>query len=231
MYDKIPGIFPAKVTNSGYRKNPMGSEPFPYPSNMPVAIWSAEPIRLTWITVGLPAGIYAQAQWASPIFDLRPEFRNSGMPRGSGQGYLVAQAPSLGINRGPIATTTVRSNTGATPIWRPSGAAGKLWVQTTNLISGLVNAQTGYGFIVTVVEQANVNDPTDLQQIAPPEDITSNFVGRIPSALSIFMPPGSGYPVRYYRCVITFAYRKDITAVPNWNGGDGNPMRILASYY
>ena len=35
---KMPGIFPEKVTDAGYMKNPMGADPFPYPSNMPVAM-------------------------------------------------------------------------------------------------------------------------------------------------------------------------------------------------
>jgi len=231
MYEKMPGIFPAKVSNEAYRKNPMGSEPFPYPASMPVAVWSNPAAVLTWVTAGLPAGVFAQAIWSSPIFDLRPEFRNAGMPRGAGQAYLVSQVPSLNANQAPTAVATVRQNTGAVPIWRPSGAAGKLWVQTTNLTSGPVLAQTGYGFNVTAIEFANVNDPSDLQQVSAPEDITSDFIGRIPSALSIFLPPGSGYPIRYYRCEITYTYRSDITADGNWNVGDGNPMRVLASYY
>ena len=231
MYAKNPGIFPAKVTDKGYRNDPMGSLPLPYPSNMPPAIWNSEPSKLRWVTTGLPSGIFARATWASPIFDLRPEFRNSGMPRGTGQAYLVAQAPSLNTNRGPSAVATVLSNTGAVPIWRPSGAGGKLWVQTMNLQSGAMAAQTGFGFRVTAREFANINDPTDLQQIAPVEDITSDFTGLAPSALSIFVPPGSGYPARYYRCKLTFDYTNDITVALNWDGGAGNPIRLLAAYY
>jgi hypothetical protein len=153
------------------------------------------------------------------------------MPRGSGQGYLVAQAPSLNANRQPSAVATVRSNTGAVPIWRPSGAGGKLWVQVTNLTSGPVIGQTGYGFTVLARELANINDPTDLQQIAPLEDITADFVGRIPSAVPTFVPPGSGYPIRYYQVALTFQYTQDISAAVNWNDGDGNPMRLTAAYY
>ena len=231
MHRAIPGIFPPKVSDDAYRKNPLGAEPFPYPGGMPSPVWSATPHRLLWEVAGLPAGVFAQAKWASPIFDLRPEYRNAGMPGGSGQGYLVGQAPSLGTNRGPVAVTTGLKNTGAVPIWRPSGAGGKLWVQTTNLTSGPVVGQTGFGFEVTAEEFAHVNDPSDLPQIAPVEDITSDFVGRIPSALSIFVPPGGGYPVRYYRCILTFTYRADITAALNWQNGDGNPITIVAAYY
>lgn len=234
MWQRNPGIFPQKVTDEGYRKNPMGTEPFPYPSGMPVALWNANPIRLSWQTAGLPAGVFARAIWSSPIFDLRPEFRNSGMPKGSGQGYLVAQAPSLNANRQPNAVATVRSNTGAVPIWRPNGAAGKLWVQVYNLLAAAppaIAAMTGFGFEVLAKELAHINDPTSLQQIAPLEDITSDFAGRIPSAIPTFLPPGSGYPVRYYQVQITFQYTKDITAAANWNNGDGNPMFLTAAYY
>lgn len=231
MWQRNPGVFPQKVTDAGYRNNPMGTEPFPYPSGMPASLWNAEPISLRWVTTGLPAGIYARAEWSSPVFDLRPEFRNAGMPRGSGQGYLVAQAPSLGTNRAPDAVATVRSNTGAVPIWRPYGSAGKLWVQVSGLTAGPVVTKTGYGFEVLATEKANINDPTDLQQIAPQEDITADFVGVIPSVIPTFLPPGSGYPVRYYQVNLTFQYRQDITADGNWDGGDGNIMRLTAAYY
>ena len=231
MWQRNPGVFPAKVTDAGYRKNPMGSEPFPYPSGMPVALWNASPIKLNWVTAGLPAGLFARAVWQSPIFDLRPEFRNSGMSKGSGQGYLVAQAPSLNAARAPAATTTVTQNTGAVPIWRPNGAAGKLWVQATNLTVGPVAAQTGFGFEVLATERAHVNDPTAVQQIAPLEDITADFVGRIPSAIATFLPPGAGYPIRYYQLRLTFQYKKNITAAANWSNGDGDPITITSAYY
>jgi hypothetical protein len=231
MFQKNPGIFPDRVNDDSYRNNPLGGNPFPYPGNMPAALWNAEPLLLRWVTTGLPSGIFARAQWASPVFDLRPEFRNSGMPRSAGQGYLVAQAPSLSPTRAPAAVATTVSNTGAVPIWLPRGGTGKLWVQVTNLTSGPVVGQTGFGFQVLATELANINDPTDLQQIASVEDITANFVGRIPSAISQFQPPGSGYPPRYYRCLIDFQYRRNITLDPAWAGGAGNPMRITASYY
>jgi hypothetical protein len=231
MWHRDPRLFPQNPTDAGYRKNPMGTEPFPYPSGMPVALWNVSPIKMAWVTTGLPDGIFARCVWSTPVFDLRPSFRNAGMPKGSGQGYLVAQAPSLSTTRQPNAVATVASNTGAVPIWKPSGAGGKLWVQVTNLTSGPVAGQTGFGFQVLAKEMANINDPTDLQQIAPREDITSDFVGRIPSAIPTFLPPGSGYPVRYYRVSLTFQYRKNITVAANWSNGDGNPMRITAAYY
>jgi hypothetical protein len=221
---KVAGTFPEQVTDAGYLGNPMGTNPYPYPSGMPSAFWSNEPTMLKFSTLAGPL-IYGYTTWKSPVFDLRPEYRGS-MTRSAGTGYLTAQAPSLGLNRQPVAASTTVNATGTVPIWRPMGGAGKLWVQVFNLTS--FNWVTSYGFQVFTREYANVNDPNDLQQISSDEDITTEFVGKIPSALVQCLPPGSGYPVRYYQLELIFQYTQDVTAEADWlNLG----LRLAASYY
>ena len=61
MWQRNPGTFPQKTTDAGYRKDPMGSVPFPYPSGMPAAVWNVAPLRLDWVTAGLPTGVFAAA--------------------------------------------------------------------------------------------------------------------------------------------------------------------------
>jgi hypothetical protein len=226
MSQKVPGIFPSQVTDAGYLNNPLGSNPFPYPSNMPAPLWNADPIMLAFAADAV-GPVYATATWTSPVFDLRPEFRGV-MDRAAGQAYLTAQAPSLGTNRAPIAASTVIQNSGCVPIWRPSGAAGKLWVQVANLNFRLWG--TGLGFEVLATEFASINDPNDLQQIETVEDITTEFIGGKPSAIVQFLPPGAGYPVRYYRVSITFQYTVDGTFA-GAAGWPDNRFRLYAAYY
>jgi hypothetical protein len=198
---KMPGIFPEKVTDAGYMKNPMGADPFPYPSNMPVAIWQQTPTGLAWGTAGLPTGVYARATWASPVFDLRPDLRG------------IMESPGT------------QRRSGAVPIWIPRGGAGKLWVQVDNL-DGTRWGLTGLR--VTSTEYANVRDGNNLRQITDPEDITTEFVGTAQCALGSFLPPGSGYPCRYYRVVLTFDFLVDSSAEPEW---PDPAYRVSAAYY
>lgn len=132
-----------------------------------------------------------QASWGSPLFDLRPELR-------SAQSGL----------------------TGGTPIWRPMGAGGALWVQVENL---LVDATATTGLVVTTTEFGHVNDPNAVTSTATESEITSEFVGGNASAVMQFLPTGQGYPIRYYRISITFGY--DVVR----NGPP--PFAIAASYY
>jgi hypothetical protein len=198
---QVPGILPNRVTDAGYLKNPLGSDPFPYPSNMPVAMWQQTPTFLGWSTTGLPSGVFLQATWQSPTYDLRPDLRG------------IMESPGT------------QRNTGATPIWLPRGGAGKLWVQVDNLGArnwGLT------GLRVTATEFASVRDGNDLRQITDPEDITTEFVGTADCALGSFLPPGSGYPMRYYRVALKFQFLEDSSAQPGWP----DPLyRLSAAYY
>jgi hypothetical protein len=197
---EIPGQIPAKVTDAGYLKNPLGSLPYPAPANMPIGVWQQTPTTLTWVQNPTP-GVFLRAFWRSPTYDLRPELR------------------------GVMATAGTQRNTGATPIWIAKGAAGKLWVQVDRLDTrtwGLTGLQ------VTSTEFASVRDPNDLQQITDPEDITTEFVTASGCAMGSFLPPGSGYPVRFYRVLLTFNFLVDSSAVAGWPDPG---YRLSAAYY
>ncbi len=197
---EIPGQIPAKVTDAGYLKNPLGSLPYPAPSNMPIGVWQQTPTPLTW-TVNPVAGVFLRASWRSPTYDLRPELR------------------------GVMATAGTQRNTGATPIWIAKGAAGKLWVQ----VDGLDTRTWGLtGLQVTSTEFASVRDPNDLRQITDPEDITTEFVTASGCAMGSFLPPGSGYPVPFYRVLLTFNFLVDSSAVAGWPDPG---YRLSAAYY
>ena len=197
---EIPGQIPAKVTDAGYLKNPLGALPYPAPSNMPVGMWQQTPTMLSWVQ-NPTAGIFLQATWRSPTYDLRPELR------------------------GVMATAGTQRNTGATPIWIAKGAGGKLWLQ----VDGLNQRSWGRtGLQVTSTEFASVRDPNDLRQITNPEDITTEFVSTADCAMGSFMAPGSGYPVRFYRVLVTFNFLVDSSAAGGWP----DPLyRLSAAYY
>lgn len=197
---ELPGVFPKRVTDAGYMKNPMGSNPYPSPSNMPVAMWQQTQTNLTW-TANPTAGVFLRATWGTPTFDLRPDLRG------------IMESPGT------------QRNSGAVPIWLPRGGAGKLWVQVDGLLTrtwGLV------GLRVTSTEFANVRDGNNLQQITNPEDITTEFVGSSQCALGSFLPPGSGYPMRYYRVRLQFDFLVDSSAVAGWPDPG---YRLSAAYY
>jgi hypothetical protein len=131
------------------------------------------------------------AAWQSPLFDLRPDIR----------------AAQSGI-------------TGGTPIWRPMGAGGALWVQVEHLTT---DATATTDLNVTVTEFAHVNDPNAVVSVTTDSDITSEFVGGNAAALLQFLPPGHGYPVRYYRVQLLFSYLDARVGPP--------PFAVSASYY
>jgi hypothetical protein len=53
-------------------------------------------------------------------------------------------------------------------------------------------------------------------------------VGTAQCALGSFLPPGSGYPPRYYRVVLTFDFLVDSSAEPEW---PDPAYRVSAAYY
>ena len=220
MYWKYPGAIPGKVDTSGFTENPRGSQPFPYPSGLPVAVWHQTP-DLVFTTTGLPVGIIARAEWSSPPFDLRPEFRGL-FSNTTGSGSFVSRAD-------PSAAPSARAQTGrfsgVQPIWLPKGGTGKLWVQ----VSGMTTRPwSTNGLRVYATEYANIVDPNDLQQVTPTEDITTEFVGRDASSIAQFIPTGAGYPVRFYRVKFRFDYTVSHSGQPGWP----NPgFRLTAAYY
>lgn len=234
---KLPGQLPAKVTDSGYLDNPLGSSPYPYPTKMPVGGWwsSTGPMPLSFVTTGLPADLFARAEWRSPIFDLRPDFRGSMGGRSAGQGFFINRNDPSAAPAGH--TSTVRRS-GASPIWINRGAAGKLWVQVFG-----IGAQdwSERGLKVVAQEYANIDDPNRMPQVTDDQNITTEFVGsqltgvantglltRKTSSILQFQPTGEGYPIRYWQVRITWLYDFNNAAGANWP----NPgYSVCASYY
>ena len=135
----------------------------------------------------------ATATWSSPIFDLRPEFRASDGKR---------PTPSI-------------------PIWKPStitgGAGGKLWVQ-------IQNTDTENLFLMTCLAQelGHINDVQQVITVEGQEDITAEFLPTAQSTILTFVPPGAGYPVRFYRLNLVFSVAA---------GGAGVTFPVYSAYY
>jgi len=188
---RFPGRNPDTYDPSGYFYNPTGSLPFPFPQGMPSPGWMGSSTLLNFSTADLPAGVFARAFWSSPIFNLRPYFRGL-------------------QNNGLVGNTNAQ---GTVDIWLPSGAGGKLWVQ----VGGLTALPWGTsGLRVLSDELSHPFDVSKLALITRQEDITTEFLGGAPSALSTFMPPGNGYPVSFYQVRLTFDYLIDHSAEAGW---------------
>jgi len=133
--------------------------------------------------------------WQSPIFDLRPEYRASDGRR---------PTPSI-------------------PIWKPStitgGAGGKLWVQIQN-----TDTVSLLGLEVIAQEFAHISDVQQLQSVDGGEDITTEFLPTANSTVLTFVPPGAGYPVRFYRLTLSFQI------LPG-SGGPGGSFPVFSAYY
>jgi hypothetical protein len=190
-----PGAFPGtNYDPSGLRNNPAGTIPFPYPQNAPSGLWDGGRASLTWTN---NADGLLTAKWQSPLFDLRP--------------YLRAAMQGL---------------TGGTPIWLPMGGGGKLWAQVDN-ISKTLPAPAANNWVANLQvisrEYGHVNDPQSISQITADADITSEFTGGEDSAVLTFLPPGQGYPIRWYRVEIEFTYLVARAAPP--------PFVVCAAYY
>lgn len=237
MMIKAPGYLPPSVSNSGYLNNPMGSQPFPAPTGMPVGCWwgstGAQP--LIFSTNGLPADIYARAEWRSPIFDLRPDFRGSMGGRSAGQAYLPNRTDPSGP---PTAAGATVRRSGTAPVWINRGAAGKLWIQVFGIGA---QSWSERGLRVVAQEYANVIDPNNMPQVTDNTNITTEFVGseiaatgtnglntRKTSSILTFLPTGEGYPIRFWQVRLTFLYTFNSAGQPNWP----NPgYSVVAAYY
>ncbi len=187
----VPGTLPPQLDLGGLVFNPQGNVPGPFPRDINSQIYVGASQTLTFVTAGLPTGVYARAQWLSPVFNLRPYFRSL-LPNAS------------------VGDTGVQ---GTVDIWLPAGATGKLWVHATNLHA--INWSTA-GLRVSSEEYASLTNPTILSAITTPQDITTEFLGGAASAMACFLAPGMGYPVAFYQLKLTFDYIQDNTAEPGW---------------
>jgi hypothetical protein len=136
----------------------------------------------------------ATTTWRSPVFDLRPEFRASDGRR---------PTPSV-------------------PIWKPStitgGAGGKLWVQLQN-----TDTENIFGLQVLAQEFAHISDVQQMISVDGQEDISTEFIPTAQSTVLTFVPPGAGYPVRFYQLELVFTV---LTGT-----GPGCTFPVYSAYY
>lgn len=179
MSSQLPYPLPQGFTPSGLYNNPTGTNPLPNPTGLPYQHWTGPRATVTWQTPTNPldTDYTLVAYWQSPLYDLRPEIRGS-------DGSSVT----------------------GTPIW--GSPTRKLWVQIDGLtsVNGAVVATDTLNCVSR--EFGQIYDPRLVSRITPESDITqdvaSNGTGQPPSVILSFYPPGSGYPVRYWRIEIAF---------------------------
>lgn len=194
MAGEMPWPPPQGYDPSGFSKNPAGVFPAPPPRNLGPGCWFGAQTPLFWVA---GAGeVVRTAQWDSPTFDLRPDLRQAGL-------------------------ANPRANTGALPIWKPMGAGGQLYVQVMN-IDGSIDALTNLA--VVAIEFAHPSDPNQTAQITTEEDITTAYftAGKQAAMIATF-PPGTGYPIRFWRYRLRFDTFSSHVADP--------PFTITAAYY
>jgi len=173
----FPTYYPASLDQSGYNYNPAGSIPRPAPKVSTVpGLWTGGKIPLQALFSAGTSQVVRTLTWSTPVFDLRPELHGA----------------------------TGGGTTNAVPVWRQLfGAGGKLWVQISRFDSDVFSKT---GLRVLAREYGHILDDQDLPEIDDAEDVTSELVGPAPSGILIFQPPGSGYPLRYWRLTITIDY-------------------------
>lgn len=192
---EIPWPAPGKYDPSGFNRNPAGVFPAPPPQELGPGNYFGPQTPLTFVAG--TGNVLFTASWRSPIFDLRPDLRQTGI-------------------------ANPRRDTGATPVWRVgSGAGGQIFVQIMGIDGSLAtppNAETLTGLSVTAIEEAHVSDMNQLATVTTEEDITAAyFTAGKSSALVAAMPPGSGFPIRYWRYTLRFDIRLVNAALPVMN--------------
>jgi len=202
-----PYPMPSGFNPAGPDRNPGVTNPLPYPTNMPVACWFGPSVPVVWRDISATdATVQLQAQWSTPIFDMRPDMRN--------------------ITPNAIATSAGKVS--GVPMWNPGA---KLWVQLENPSDpdGLRGIALS-GFQVLSTEAAHISDPQNLRTISDPEDITASFTTLGQSAILGWHPVGDGQPARYYRLTITFNILKAFS-VPEPTPATAPRMTIVPAMY
>lgn len=204
--------------------------PAPVPGSLPVAVWYGADVQLDWTltaTVGdgdasfpLPPGYLYSATWMSPTFDLRPDLKSS-------QGALKSGMPITTVSgRLRITLRTSSESTGEIPA-----------INTTNLTVSAVD-------YINAFSNPNMSAPNEAitggagLYSTPPIDVSARFAssGNTTSVLAGFAPPGTnlgggeGYPVRYWRLVLTFTQFIE-TGLPLPGAPGAEPLILRGSYY
>jgi hypothetical protein len=171
----------------GEFQNPGNTLPYPAPKSMPLGLWNGTPTQMVWSAGFAP--FLRQTSWQSPVFDLRPSYRNA---------------------RGTNDTDK------SIPIWKPSttnpGAGGKLWVQ----LGPMQQPVSLVGMEIFYEEYGHIQDGNNPQLISPQADITDQYVPGQEACVLGFWPPGDGYPVRFWSVRIIIKLRLALASDPRF---------------
>jgi hypothetical protein len=157
---------------------------------MPVGLWRGERVVMDNWTQNPPDDerILWRVEWASPIFDLRPDLR------------------SVSDNR-----TNTNSFSGV-PVWGGNAWSSgvHLWLNARVLgAHAPVNDQPDYrGLQVLTQEEAHVIDVAQITSDTPFQDVTAEFMNSGNSNMTLFSPWGLGNPMRYWRVKLRFQIRR-----------------------
>lgn len=196
MHWNNPGAIPGLDPNPGRgsRTNPPGTIPGPAPEHAVPGQYTGAVQLLTW-TLGpgaLPNGangsnIVRQAVWRSPIFDLRPVLRGA-------QGQQPTRSHPIWVSNG-------------------SGSGGALLVKLFGLAAA-PNTLTGLRLTASEYADPSSDSAGEMTLIGAPQDLTGDIFPGQPSALLRFVPPGEGYPTRFWQGQLVFDYYTDNGANP-----------------
>ena len=173
--------------------NPHGTIPFPQPKNPSTGFWHSRRGPLAWSAAAAPVAGHAAVRAAT------------------------WSSPFFDLR--PDLRASANHGVRGIQIWRPMGVGGRLWVQ----LYGLTSGQGTNGLKVVAREYGDIIDPNNMQQILPDEDITGEVASGTPTVALDFLPPGSGYPMRYWRLELAFVTTEA-------NPAD-LPISVQAAYY
>lgn len=193
-YPGQPLPYPESYNPDPMFANASGTIPGPAVSGLPYSQWQIPRTPLHWTNPNpLDSSYVTAGYWQSPVYDLRPEIRSADGSR------------SVGV-----------------PIWAAPGK--KLWVQVDGLTSEVNGVVATADLYVASREYANIFDPQQVVRVTADADVSAEWASGTNQPDSIilsFLPPGSGYPVRYWRCELAFR-RLDRTT---------HPLAISAAFY
>lgn len=200
MFFQNPGFAPASSQLAANERLADPKKPNPLVVNRQqntAGLWSGGLVSLNVAPLTNPT-----AQWDSPIFDTRPDlpFKSQGLQE-------------------------------ATPVYRSkTGDWGSLWVQVEGLnqiygVPGGGGKSPQTGLQVTYDERCSPNDPSRVQVILDPVNITTQFatLGTKQATLLQFKPSTDVDPVRYWQVRIFFDWIQTFTVAP--------VLRVSAAYY
>jgi len=204
--NRLPYPLPRDYDPSGPYRNPGVTNPLPYQADIPTPCWFGGASSVQWqVPAPVSATVNLTAQWASPIFDMRPDIRN-------------------------LTSNTIDNGTpghvAAVPMWNPSA---QLWLQFENPSLGVngISAQAMEGLQILSFEESHVCDPQNLSTVSAIEgvDITSEFDTTGASCIMGWYPIGDGNPVRYYRLTLTLNLLLNVK-IPEFSLGPVPPRNV-----